>query len=118
MWAGGLTRRAVAALRLIALAAAAFLLLGGLTACPSRAKREFPDSLIVPPRAREVQYGKHHGVDQVSYKIEIDYPADEILSLIATTLKSKGVWAASTASSLPVRPWPRSTNTCATSKYA
>jgi len=90
MWAGGLTWRTVAALQLIALAGAAFFVLGGLTACPSRARPEFTDSLIVPPRAREVQYGKYHGADQVSYKIEIDYPADEILSLIATTLKSKG----------------------------
>ena len=82
--------RSSTALQLIALVAAAFFLLGGLTACPSRARRDFPDSLIVPPRARKVQYGKYHGADQVRYKIEIDYPADEILSLIAATLKSKG----------------------------
>ena len=34
--------RSSTALQLIALVAAAFFLLGGLTACPSRARRDFP----------------------------------------------------------------------------
>ncbi len=71
-------------------------LLGALAGCRSQASREareYSDCLIVFPTAREIKYAKYHGTDQVTYKVQADYPADDVLSFISKQLKDKG-WKA------------------------
>jgi hypothetical protein len=68
-------------------------LLAVLVGCRGQSSREkayYSDSLVVCPSAKEINYAKYLGTDQVSYKIQTDYPADDVLSLISKELKSKG----------------------------
>jgi hypothetical protein len=72
--------------------AAAFLF-SGLNGC-SRVTHEVTslhsDALVVCPGAKQTNWVKFEGTDQLSYQIEVEYPASSIVSCISAQLKEKG----------------------------
>jgi hypothetical protein len=50
----------------------------------------FAPSLIVLPGANEVKFEKSNGADQVSYKLQVDYPAESVLEVIRSRLAKQG----------------------------
>ncbi len=40
--------------------------------------------------AKEIKHAKDVGADKVSYKVQTDYPADDVISFISKELKGKG----------------------------
>ena len=51
---------------------------------------EFSSALIVVSGATEVDFAKHHGTDQVSYKLKTDFPAPGVIEEITTKLAKMG----------------------------
>jgi len=72
--------------------AAAFLF-SGLNGCARGAHQDTPrhaEALIVCPGAKQANWLKFEGSDQLSYQIEVEYPASSIVSCISTQLREKG----------------------------
>ena len=75
------------------LALATALLLFGLSGCMRGPRRAFPrstDALIVCPGAKQTNWVKFEGTDQLSYQVEVEYPASSVVSCISAQLQEKG----------------------------
>lgn len=48
-----------------------------------------PEALVVCPDATRIAYTRSKGIDQLSYQVAIEYPADAVLSSISEQLKDK-----------------------------
>ena len=57
---------------------------------PSSQKEPHSDSLVVFPSASEIKFMKFQGTDQVTYKVQTTYPADEVISFISMKLRRQG----------------------------
>ncbi len=56
----------------------------------SESPPRYSRALIVLPNAREVKFGKYNGSDQLSYTVEVEYPASEQISTISKKLAENG----------------------------
>jgi len=63
-----------------------------LNGCAQRTHEDtlrHPEALIVCPGAKQTNWGRFEGTDQLSYQIEVDYPASNVVSCIMGQLKEK-----------------------------
>lgn len=68
-------------------------LLSGLTACGQRTRQDLPQhsqSLIVCPGAKETHWGRFGRTEQLTYQVEVEYPASHIVSCISDQLTAAG----------------------------
>ena len=56
----------------------------------SQNPKDYSDSLVVLPGARNINYGKVNKTDQIWYTIKVDYPATAVISTLLKQLSDKG----------------------------
>ena len=69
------------------------LLFSGLNGCSRGAHQDHslhPEALIVCPGAEHVNWVRFEGTDQLGYQLEIEYPANGVVSCISSQLKKTG----------------------------
>jgi hypothetical protein len=79
--------------RMSRLALATAFLFSGLNGCTRGTHQDTPrhaEALIVCPGAKQTNWVKFEATDQLSYQIEVEYPASSIVSYISAQLKEKG----------------------------
>jgi hypothetical protein len=55
-----------------------------------KVSEKFSNALVVATGARNVQYHKFEGTDQVSYNLKVDYPASGVIEEIMSKLAKQG----------------------------
>jgi hypothetical protein len=65
----------------------------------SQNPKDYSDSLVVISGAKNVNYGKVNKTDQVWFTLNVDYPADAVISALSKQLSDKG-WSPLTESYL------------------
>ena len=82
---------AVALVACIWMVATTFLLFGtyGCARGTHQSVPHHPEALIIYPGAKETNWVKFEGTDQLSYQIAAEYPADGVVAYISAQLKEK-----------------------------
>jgi hypothetical protein len=75
---------------ILSMAVIGYLLFGGCITSHAEGEQVFSNSLIAVSGARNIQYSKFRGTDQLSFEIEEDYPAKRTLWEISKNLEEKG----------------------------
>jgi hypothetical protein len=67
-------------------------LLGALliSACIKESADKAPPSLVIYPKSEDVSFNQRDEIWQVYYVVQVDYPAEDVLQFIATSLERQG----------------------------
>jgi hypothetical protein len=77
-------------LRLLFLLTPLILSLSAMSGANDQDPAAYSDALVVASGAEDVRYVKYEGTDQISYRLQADYPAHHVIETISQSLKDKG----------------------------
>lgn len=77
-------------LRLLFLFILLILSLSEMSGANDQDPAAYSDALVVASGAEDVRYMKYEGTDQISYRLQVDYPAHNVIETISQSLKDKG----------------------------